>query len=102
MGQVIKHKFAQPLNRAAVERDWQGRGYSCELFIDPPGQQWNNFVHSTNELVTVVEGVLEMTVERQRWIVEPGDEVFIPRGAVHSVRNVHQGMTRWLYGYDAV
>jgi len=24
----------------------------------------------------------------------------IPRGAVHSVRNIHAGTTRWLYGYD--
>ncbi len=102
MEKVTKHTFSQPLNRAAVQRNWKDRGYSCELFIDPPGQQWNNFVHATNELVTVVEGVLEMTIEGQRWIVEPGDEVFIPRGAVHSVRNVHQGMTRWLYGYDSV
>ncbi|MEN8129996.1 MAG: cupin domain-containing protein [Pseudomonadota bacterium] len=102
MGHVIKNRFLQPLNRTEVEQDWQSRGYSCELFIDPPGQQWNNFVHPTNELVTVVEGVLEMTVEGQRWIVGPGDEVFIPKGAVHSVSNVHQGMTRWLYGYDSV
>ena len=31
---------------------------------------------------------------------EPGDEVFIPKGSVHSVRNLHDGTTRWLYGYD--
>ncbi|MCP4407087.1 MAG: cupin domain-containing protein [Gammaproteobacteria bacterium] len=90
------------MNRAVVQRDWRDRGYSCELFVDPPGQQWNDFVHTTNELVTVVEGVLEMTIEKKSWIVEPGDEVFIPKGAVHSVRNVHQSTTRWLYGYGSV
>jgi hypothetical protein len=26
--------------------------------------------------------------------------VFIPKGAVHSVKNVHGATTRWLFGYD--
>ncbi len=32
--------------------------------------------------------------------VEPGDEVFIPEGALHSLRNVHHATSIWLYGYD--
>jgi len=66
--------------------------------VDPPGQQWNNFVHNCNELATVVEGLLEMSIAGQTWVVQPGDEVFIPEGAVHSVKNIHTGTTRWLYG----
>lgn len=94
-----KGKFPTPLDRASVAADWRRRGYSCDLFVDPPGQQWNNFVHATNELVTVSEGRLELTVGDTRVIAEPGDEVFIPKGARHSVRNVHSAATRWLYGY---
>ncbi len=29
-----------------------------------------------------------------------GNVVFIPKGALHSVRNLHQGTSVWLYGYD--
>jgi quercetin dioxygenase-like cupin family protein len=29
-----------------------------------------------------------------------GDELCIPRDALHSVKNVHAGTTRWLFGYD--
>jgi len=36
----------------------------------------------------------------QSYVLEPGDELFIPRGATHTVRNVHAGTTRWLYGHD--
>ena len=57
-------------------------------------------MHATNELVTVAEGRLELTVGRDRLTAEPGDEVFIPKGAVHSVKNVHGATTRWLFGYD--
>ncbi|MGF1610960.1 MAG: cupin domain-containing protein [Kiloniellales bacterium] len=97
---LVKAKFGQPLDRNRVAADWRARGYSCDLFVDPPGRAWNDFVHGTNELVTVVEGRLEMTIDGARLIAEPGDEVFIPRRALHSVKNVHAGTTRWLYGYD--
>lgn len=70
------------------------------LFVDPPGREWYDFVHARNELVTVAEGRLEVKVAGSRFVAEPGDEVFIPKGALHSVKNVHVTATRWLYGYD--
>ena len=93
-------RFAVPLDRAAVARDWAARGYSCGLFVDPPGRTWEGFVHGTNELVTVAEGRMEIEIDGACLTAGPGDEVFIPKGAVHSVRNLHDGTTRWLYGYD--
>ncbi len=97
----ITHQiFSFPLNREEVARSWKERGYSCDLFIDPPGREWNDFVHSTNELVTVVEGRLQLTIDGKDIIAEPGDEVFIPQGVCHSVKNIHSATTRWLYGYD--
>lgn len=95
-----KAKFTLPVTKVVVADDWQRRGYSCDWFADPPGREWNNFVHNCNELVTVVDGRLEMSVAGERCVVEPGDEVYIPKGAVHSVKNIHGATTRWLYGYD--
>lgn len=97
---LVSGKFPTPIDRRAVADDWAARGFSCDLFVDPPGREWTGFTHRTNELVTVVEGRLEMTIDSLRMTVDPGDEVFIPRLAVHSVKNVHAGTTRWLYGYD--
>ena len=97
---LTKSKFAAPVDRGEVGRDWRQRGYSCDLFVDPPGREWSGFVHATNELVTVLDGKLEIEIAGRRVIAEPGDEMFIPGGAVHSVRNIHAGTTRWLYGYD--
>ena len=97
---VTKAKFRAPVDRDAVAADWRARGYSCGLFVDPPGQEWNDFVHAANELVTVAEGRLRMSVGEQTFVAEPGDEVFIPKGARHSLKNIDAGTTRWLYGYD--
>ena len=97
---LTRSKFTVPVDREKVAKDWRARGYSCGLFVDPPGQEWRDFVHNSNELVTVVEGRLKMIVSDESVIMEEGDEVLIPRGASHSVINVHQGVSRWLFGYD--
>jgi mannose-6-phosphate isomerase-like protein (cupin superfamily) len=99
-GHLVEKKFAAPVNQDAVATDWAARGHSCGLFVDPPEREWNGFVHATNELVTVTEGRLEVEIEGEKLVAGPGDEVFIPKGAVHSVRNRQAGTTRWLYGYD--
>ncbi len=100
MEYLTRKKFTLPVNQEEVSHSWHEQGYSCDLFIDPPGREWNNFVHSTNEFVTVLDGKLSMTIEGEEMTAEPGDEIFIPKGACHSVKNIHHSTTRWLYGYD--
>ena len=97
---LIKQKFSVPVDQTKVTEDWLKQGFDCHLFIDPPGQEWNDFVHETDELVTVVEGRLKLNLLGESYIVEIGDEIFIPRGANHSVKNIHYGKSRWLFGYN--
>jgi quercetin dioxygenase-like cupin family protein len=97
---LTKGKFRLPVERTNVAAEWRARGFSCQPFADPPGRAWNDFVHATNELVTVTEGRLELEIGGQRLVAEEGDEVFIPRSVRHSVRNINAATTRWLYGYD--
>jgi len=97
---IIRRKFPEPVDHGVVVRDWVGHGFSCRAFTDPPGREWRGFVHHTNELVTVVDGRLEVRMHGKSYVLEPGDELFIARGAPHTVRNIHDGTTHWLYGYD--
>ncbi|NGZ08577.1 MAG: cupin domain-containing protein [Nitrospira sp. LK70] len=100
MPYLTHQKFSVPLDRDQVAQNWRRRGYSCDLLTDPPGREWNDFVHSTNELVTVMDGRLRLTIDGEEIIAEPGDEVFIPKSVRHSVKNIASSMTCWLYGYD--
>ena len=93
-------RFKTPVDPDAVAQAWRGRGFSCHDFVDPPGRAWTDFVHATAELVTVVSGELELEIEGDRVVAGPDDEVFIPARARHTVRNIHNGTTRWLFGYD--
>lgn len=98
MYSLTLHKFPVPLDREQVAQDWHRRGYSCEVFADPPGREWNDFVHATNKLVTAMDGRLKLTIGGKEISVEPGDEVLIPKGVHHSVKNISPSTTRWLYG----
>jgi quercetin dioxygenase-like cupin family protein len=82
-----------------TRRKWHQRGFSCDLWIDPPGQRWEGYVHTTDELVMIIEGDVEFEIEGIRHRPASGQELFIPAGAVHSVRNLGLKQARWLYGY---
>jgi mannose-6-phosphate isomerase-like protein (cupin superfamily) len=88
----------------SVGMDWGRRGYTCGRIADPPDAEWRDFEHETNELIVVLNGRLEIEIAVdggvQRLDAMAGDEVFVPSGAKHTVRNVHTGITRWLYGYQ--
>lgn len=82
-----------------VARDWSGRGFTCGVWTDPPGQVWQDFVHHCDELVMPLEGDLEFEVNGHVHHLRPGQELLIPAGVVHTVRNVGGTTARWLYGY---
>ncbi len=100
METLVRGRFVVPVDKREVAKEWRELGYSCDLFVDPPGQQWNNFKHGCDELVVVVTGRLTMIIENDQWDMSPGDQIFIPRGALHSVHNTHTGSSHWLYGYN--
>jgi quercetin dioxygenase-like cupin family protein len=87
------------INPEQLKADWAKRGFSCDLWVDPPGQRWDDFTHSTDELVLVLEGRMEFEVAGQVCHPEIGEEILIPAGAAHSARNIGATTARWLYGY---
>ena len=49
----------------------------------------------------VIEGNLEFEVNGRTHHPRPGEELFIPRGATHSVRNIGSDRASWLFGYNS-
>ena len=48
------------IDRAHAETAWRTCGFSCGLWVDPPEKVWEDYVHSTDELLMVLEGELEL------------------------------------------
>ncbi|OGR84662.1 MAG: cupin domain-containing protein [Elusimicrobia bacterium RIFCSPLOWO2_01_FULL_54_10] len=82
-----------------IEKDWAARGYSCGLWVDPPGQLWEDYVHDTDELLMVMEGKLRLEISGVNHEALPGKEFFIPARAKHTVENTGGTTAKWLYGY---
>jgi quercetin dioxygenase-like cupin family protein len=83
----------------SVRPDWRSRGFGCDVWTDPPGQTWEDYRHAVDELVMVLEGRVEFEIDGQVVLPSVGEELVIPAGVVHSVRNVGETTSRWLYGY---
>ncbi|MGE3171902.1 MAG: cupin domain-containing protein [Planctomycetota bacterium] len=87
------------ISRERVQQDWASRGYTCDLWVDPPESVWSDFVHDADELLFLLDGALLIEMQGKVVRLEPGDELVIPAGMRHTVRNVGGRTTRWLYGY---
>ena len=87
------------IDRETIAADWASRGFSCGVWVDPPGQRWEGFTHAMDEVVVLLEGEMEFEVEGRLHHPQVGEELLIPAGAVHSTRNIGTSTARWLYGY---
>ncbi len=85
----------------SIRSSWRSRGFSCDVWVDPPGQVWENYRHSVDELVMVLEGDMEFEVGGTVLRPAVGEEISIPADMIHSVRNKGAGTSRWLYGYKS-
>ena len=100
MKNVMKRSaYPPPVDHSQVRSDWHGAGFSFGVFRDPPGQEWNGFVHDDDEYVAVAEGRLRISVGDTTVEAGPGDLVRIPAGAVHSLKTLSSDGSVWLYGY---
>jgi quercetin dioxygenase-like cupin family protein len=82
-----------------IKQAWAARGFSYTLWTDPPGQVWKDFVHDVDEVVTLLEGEIELSFQGQTLRPRLGEEVLIPAGARHTVRNTGATTNRWCFGY---
>ena len=82
-----------------VKNDWASKGFSCGVWIDPPGQVWANYVHNIDELVMLLEGEIELSFLGKTFRPQIGEEILIPAGESHTVTNVGNTTNRWYYGY---
>lgn len=81
-----------------IATQWKQKGFSCGVWVDPPGQVWEDYVHACDELFMVVEGEVQLEMGGRTLKPHAGEEILIPAGVKHTVRNGAKP-SRWLYGY---
>jgi mannose-6-phosphate isomerase-like protein (cupin superfamily) len=89
------------IDKEAVRTEWARRGFTCELWIDPPDQVWHDFLHDVDEMVLLLEGDCQIEMDGRTLRLTGGDELLIAAGTRHTVRNCGERPARWLHGYRA-
>ena len=63
-------------------------GYSVSRYTYPPGTYFAPHTHHVDKIDGVLSGRFKMTMDGQSVILEEGDTLAVPKGAVHSAEVV--------------
>jgi uncharacterized protein YdcH (DUF465 family)/mannose-6-phosphate isomerase-like protein (cupin superfamily) len=97
---VIRGKFPAPVERDAVCGDWGPRGFACSEVTAPSGIVRRDQQYEQDALMTVMDGRLDVQMHDVDYVLELGDEMFIPRGVPFTLLNTGVGEARCLLGLD--
>ena len=87
------------VHREAVRADWARRGYSCELWVDPPERVWSDFVHEADLLLLLLEGSIQVELPDRTVQLQVGDELDVPAHTRFTIRHAGDESASWLHGY---
>ena len=101
---IVKGKFELPLNTGEIKEQWEALGYrSCKISSKPKGwtsdrPERHNGEHTHPEYVLHAGklGEMEFIIQGQRFVLEPGDELYYPKSAIMAAKNLHDGRSVFL------
>jgi mannose-6-phosphate isomerase-like protein (cupin superfamily) len=91
--------FTCPVDEILVASKWHERGFDCERKLDQPGTELIDYLHDVDELHVVIQGEMEITFGNTTLHPNPGEEVFVPAGTLHTVRNIGESDLHRLRGH---
>ena len=94
---IVKDKIELPLNIDEIRKQSLVLGYSyCQ--IEGRGKGWlrGEHTHPKYYLFFGKMGKVEINIKGQRFVLEPGDELYYPRSALMTAKNLHDGRSEWI------
>jgi quercetin dioxygenase-like cupin family protein len=76
------------LTEAAMRRKFEERGYVVNRYIYPFGTYFPPHTHEVDKIDGVLAGRFELEMGGKSVVLEAGDTLVIPKGAVHSAKVV--------------
>jgi quercetin dioxygenase-like cupin family protein len=77
-----------PFNEAALRGKLEARGYHVSRYVYQPGTVFPEHAHGADKIDAVVSGRFRMTLNGRAVVLEAGDCITVPRGALHSAEVV--------------
>ena len=77
-----------PFTEEALHAKLEKRDYRVARYVYPPGTCFPDHTHEVDKIDAVVSGRFRMRMAGREVVLEPGDCLAVPRGAVHSAEVV--------------
>ena len=77
-----------PYSEDALRQKLEQRGYRVTRYTYPPGTVFPDHTHPAEKVDAVVSGRVRMTTADGEVILEAGDALRVPAGAIHSAEVV--------------
>jgi quercetin dioxygenase-like cupin family protein len=77
-----------PLSEAGLRRKLERLGYSVSRYVYSPGTSFPEHSHGIDKMDGVLSGRFRIRMGGREVVLEAGDCVHVPRGAVHSAEVV--------------
>ncbi len=85
------------------KNNWTTRGYSFATGVITTDRGVDKASHKDqDELVVVVNGTLEFTLDERSFVADNDSEVYIPARSVHSIKNIGAEDSVIYYGHKPV
>ena len=76
------------LTERALREKLESKGYTVSSYSYPPGTFFPDHTHGVDKIDAVLSGRFRLTLEGEEVVLEAGDSIEVPRGAVHSAEVV--------------
>ena len=76
------------LSETALRAKLEARGYRVSSYTYPPGMCFPDHTHDVEKIDAVVSGRFRMAMGGEAVVLETGDCLLVPKGAVHSAEVV--------------
>ena len=93
---LVKDKFELPLNTDQLREQRKALGYlKCLFGSKSKGWTRGEHTHPWYILFVGITGKMEFIIQDQRFVLGPGDELYYPKDAVMTAKNLHVGQSKW-------
>jgi len=72
------------LNERNMRRILESRGYGVVKYVYPPGTYFSDHKHEFDKMDTVLKGKFKIEALGKKFILGPGDMLYVPADLVHS------------------
>ena len=77
-----------PLSEESMRQKLAARGFRVARYVYPPGTYFPDHTHGVDKIDAVLAGRFRLTLVGQSVVLEAGESIEVPRGAVHSAEVV--------------